>query len=106
MRRNAAGELSSTATKKRLAKPSRVTVFSVPRPTRRRPPAIASSATGELLEERRGGIVERHRPVRRAIDELADERVARRAHDVRRALGDDAAVGHEVDVVDDLERFV
>ena len=50
--------------------------------------------------------MERHRAVGLAVDELAHERIGRRAHLVGRALRDDPAFGHEIEVVDDLQRFV
>ncbi len=47
----------------------------------------------------------RHRPVRLAVDELAERRESRRAHFVGRALKFDLSGGHVIDVVDQFERF-
>lgn len=47
-----------------------------------------------------------HRPVRLAVHELFDVGNPRSAHLVGRAFGDYAAFGHEVDVVNHVERFL
>src|SRR4029434_9190278 len=71
------------------------------------PASFVALAVGEYLVAIRGREdVERDRAVRLAVDELPHERVTGRAHFGRSALPDDLAGGHEVHVIDDLERFV
>src|SRR2546427_9152816 len=110
MRRNALGVCQSTASRKRLAKPSLLAAPVTAPPMRRSHcaiPAVSSADIGEqFLAISLGGIVERNRPVGSAVDELSDERIPRRAHLVRRTRSDDATFRNEIEVIDDLERFV
>ena len=101
-------ELRSVNSRKRVANPSRSTT------------AIARAAqVFEKIDHRGhcasmrvqiarvgvGRIVERHRTVRLAVDELMHERLVRGAHLVRSSLGNDHAVGHEIDVIHDFQRL-
>src|SRR5438128_10932809 len=90
MRRNALGVCQSTASRKRLAKPSLLAAPVTAPPMRRSHcaiPAVSSADIGEqFLAISLGGIVERKRPVGSAVDELSDEMIPRRAHRGRRTL--------------------
>src|SRR5437016_5275590 len=96
----------------RLAKPSRHTWEVTPAPRRssrwRRAATICMSGGGrlEIGAVVGRGVVERHRALGFAVDELVDEGLGARADLGGRALGDDAARRHEVDVVDHAERIL
>jgi hypothetical protein len=99
MRFRPAGEWISTARAKREANPRRAIARRVPPPMRRSPSAtaLAGMDTERRLERRRGD-VERDRAVGLAVDELADERIGRRAHLVRRPCATIRPSGDEVQV--------
>ena len=49
--------------------------------------------------------MERHRAVGKRVNELPDKRISRGDDFGREPFGHDDTVGHDVDVVDDLQRF-
>src|SRR6266511_5335781 len=110
MRRNAPGVCQSTASRKRLTKPSLLAAPVTAPPMRRSHcaiPAVSSADIGEqFLAITRGRIMERNRPIGSAIDELPDERIVRCVHLLWRTGRDDATLRDEIEVIDDLERFV
>src|SRR5678815_4078357 len=71
-----------------------------------RPLPTALSTGKDLGTVGRSRIVEGHRAVGRAVDELAHERILRGAHLARSSLRDDPSFRHDIEVVDDLERLV
>src|SRR5437763_13590697 len=68
--------------------------------------ATASAGMREFLRDGLRRIVESDWTIRRAVDELPNERILRRADLVGRTFRDDASVRDKVDVIDDLQRFV
>src|SRR5437899_12048893 len=110
MRRNACGECHKMAMRKRLANPSRLMEPVTAPPRRRRMCATPFRTSLDMSEKLRAiwtrWIVERHRAIGCAIDELAHERVGRCPHRIGRALRDDPSFRHEVEIVDDSQRFV
>src|ERR1700674_2094785 len=110
MRRNAPGVCHRTASRKRLTKPSLLAAPVTAPPMRRSHcaiPTVSSADIGEqFLAIRRGRIVEGHRPVGSAIDELPDERIARRVHLLGRTRSHDAALRDEKEEIDNLNGFV
>src|SRR4051812_21409804 len=91
---------------KRLAYPSRQIASTTPLPRRRRMRArSAMRGPEELAAVGRRGIMERDGTVRLAVDELPQEWLVRCVDFGRRAVRDHAALRHEVDIVDDLQRL-
>src|SRR5690349_12186801 len=108
-RRKLVPERISTNTKKRLAYPRRHTALMHCRPRRRSSPAARSSMRAlqpQLLYDVRARIMERHRPVHLAPDELVHEGRLGIADVVGRAVRHHHALRHEIDVIDDLQRFL
>src|SRR5215831_2904195 len=99
MRRNAWGECHRTASRKRLAYPS-LLIPPVTAPPKRRRPSARPPKTSPYMRQQflRVGlcrIVERHRAIGLAVDELPHVRILGGAHFVRGAAGDDPSFGHE-----------
>src|SRR5215470_5145354 len=110
MRRNAWGECHRTANRNRLAYPS-LLMLPVTAPPRRRRPCARPPKTSPYMRQQFLSIglcriVERDRAVGLAADELPHVRVRGSAHFIRGAAGDDFSFGHEVEIIDDLERLV
>src|SRR5271155_3429421 len=110
MRRNACGVFHSTATRNRATKPNCATSPVTPPPRRRSHcamPATSSADIGEkFLAICRRRVVERYRSVRRPIDELPHELVARAATFIGSPCCDPPPLGDKIQIVDDFKRLV
>src|SRR5581483_2593269 len=106
-RRNVRPGRTITSQEKRAADPIAHTPSMLSRPTSRMPLASGSSMSARQPEIRivgLRGIMETHRSVDFAVDELAHERLVR-FHDLPwRPLRHDFPARNEVNVVDDFER--
>src|SRR6476659_3072079 len=101
-------EEASTSHRKRAMVPARQTpsiTLWPRRPSGRRISSTRASRQSHVLRVRRRGVVERHRPVGLAVHELLNVRQLALADLVGRAFADDHAVGDEVEIVHELQRF-
>src|SRR5574340_68992 len=101
-------ECVSVSRKNRVATPMRHTALTVrwPIPLNALPAGIVSASQIHVLTVVAAWIMEWHRTVHLAVHELVHELPARGADFIGRSLRLDHAVGHEINIIHDLQRFL